>query len=100
MVCHSKREIQGQVAMSGDGIIVGQEFAVGETAVEDAVETVRFLEIAFLGIGRLALIEADEVVDLAEEGTDAAHLPTSAIPSPANAPSPPLGMSRPDFSAR
>src|SRR4051794_32111267 len=59
----------------GDGIIVGDEFAVGEAPVEHAVEPVRLLEVALLRIGRLALVVFHEVVDLAEHRARAAHLP-------------------------
>src|SRR6266536_5975736 len=59
----------------GDGVIVDDEFAIGEPAVEHAVEPVRLLEKALLGVGGLALVVFHEMVDLAEHRTGSSHLP-------------------------
>src|SRR5262249_24182821 len=50
----------------GDGVIVGDEFAPREPAVEHAIEPPRFLEITLFGIGRFALVVFHEMVDLPE----------------------------------
>src|SRR6185437_6120800 len=59
----------------GNRVIVGDEFAAFEARVEHLIEPVSFLEIAFLGVGRLALVVFHEVMHLAEHRTGAAHLP-------------------------
>jgi hypothetical protein len=46
-----------------------------ELLVEHAVEPLRLLEVALLGVGRLALVVLHEVVHLPEHRADAAHLP-------------------------
>src|SRR3954462_4717801 len=59
----------------GDRVVVRHEFALGQAAVEDAVETMRLLGEALFGIGRLTLVEAQEVMSLPQHRADAAHLP-------------------------
>src|SRR5580700_9835448 len=50
----------------GDGVVIGDEFVLGETAVEHAVEPMRLLEIPLFRVGRLTLVVFYKVMDLAE----------------------------------
>src|SRR6266508_6362364 len=50
----------------GDRILIGDELAAREPAVEHAVEAVRLFQITFLRVGRLALVVFHEVMDLPE----------------------------------
>src|SRR4029450_10143586 len=59
----------------GDGVIISDEFAIAQPAVEHAIEPVRLLEKALLGVGGLAFVVFHEVVDLPEHRTGSSHLP-------------------------
>src|SRR5262249_27421513 len=59
----------------GDGVGVGDEFVLGEPAVEHAVEPMRLLEIPLFRVGRLTLVVFHKVMDLAEHRAGSAHLP-------------------------
>src|SRR6516165_104438 len=59
----------------GDGIVAGYKLAVCEPPVEHAIQAMRLLEIALLGVGRLALVVFHEMVDLPEHRSRPAHLP-------------------------
>jgi hypothetical protein len=61
----------------GDGVVVGDEFVLGEPAVEHAVEPMRLLEIAPFRVGCLTLIVFHKVMDLAEHRAGSTHLPIS-----------------------
>ncbi|MBA7484260.1 hypothetical protein ES707_19784 [subsurface metagenome] len=59
----------------GDGIVAGDELAVGEALVEHAVETVGLVHIAVDGVFDLFLRVDIEVMVLSRHRPEAAHLP-------------------------
>ena len=59
----------------GDGEVAGDVFGLGEAAVEDAVEAGGFLFVALEAVFAVLFVDGEEVVDLAEHGAEAAHLP-------------------------
>src|SRR3954454_24293634 len=59
----------------GDRVVVRHERALGQAAVQDAVQTARLLGEAVLGIRGRALVEVEEMVRLPQHRANPAHLP-------------------------
>ena len=51
-----------------DGVVVGDEFVLGEPAVKHAVESMRLLEVALFRVGCLTLVVFHKVMDLPNIG--------------------------------
>src|SRR5262245_63033547 len=59
----------------GNGILISHELATFEARIEHLVKSMSLFQIALFGIGRFAFVVLHKMMDLAEHGTGAAHLP-------------------------